>query len=70
MSNDVQWITARITEARKLHASVTEALSARIEQLLNGPLSERQLPSTELTIIAKALLADMVPAPPKGEAKQ
>ncbi len=70
MSNDVRWITARITEARKSHASVTEAVSSRMEELLNGQLSERQLPSTELTIIAKALLADMVPAAPKAEAKQ
>lgn len=70
MSNDVQWITARITEARKGHDSVTEAVSARIEQLLNGQLSERQLPPTELTRVARALIADMAPAPPKAEAIQ
>ncbi len=70
MSNDVQWITARIIEARKLHASATEAVSARIEQLLKGPLSERQLPPTELTRVAGALIADMVPAPPKAEPMQ
>lgn len=70
MSNDVQWITARITEARKRHASVTEAVSARIAQLLTGQLSDGQLSSTELTKVASALIGDMVPAPPKAEAKQ
>lgn len=49
---------------------MTEAAADRIEHLLNDQLSGRQLPPTELTIIAKALLADMVPAPSKGEAKQ
>ena len=70
MSNDVQWLTARITKARKLHALVTEAVSARITQLLTGQLSERQLSSTELTRIASTLIADMVPALPKAEAKR
>ncbi|MCK4546488.1 MAG: hypothetical protein KAW17_03510 [Candidatus Eisenbacteria sp.] len=70
MSNDAHWAAARITEARKLHASVTEAVSARIEELLNGQLSERQLRPTELTSVAAALISDMVPPPPKLETKQ
>ena len=70
MSNDIQWLTARITTARKLHVSVTEAASVRITQLLTGQLSERQLSSTELTKVASMLIADMVPASPKAEAKQ
>ena len=69
MPNDVHWITARIAEARKRHASVTEAVSARIEKLLNGQLSERQVPSAKLTSIATALIADMVPTQPKAETK-
>jgi len=70
MSNDVQWIIARITESRKAHGSVTEAVAARIEELLNGQLSERQLTPKELTRVARALIADMIPAPPKAEATQ
>ena len=70
MSNDLSWITARITEAVKLHATVTEAASVRIEALLNGEFSERQVTSTQLTGVARALIADMVPAPPKAEARQ
>ena len=70
MPNDAQWITTRVTEARKLHPSVTEAVSVRIAQLLMGPLTERQLSPTELAKVASALIVDMVPAPPKAEAKQ
>ena len=70
MSNADHWITTRVTKARKRHPSVTEAVSDRIDQLLAGELSERQLPPTELTSVARALIADMVSAPPKAEAKQ
>jgi hypothetical protein len=48
---------------------VTEAASARIESLLKGQLSDRQLTTTELTNVARDLIANMVPAPPKAEAK-
>lgn len=70
MSNNVRWITARTAEARKRHTAVTEPVSARIEELLNGLLSERQLSPTELTSVAKELIANMVPASPKAETKQ
>jgi hypothetical protein len=70
MSNDDHWITTRITKARERHPLVTDAASARIDQLLTGQLSERQLPATELTSVAIALIADMVPASSKAEAKQ
>jgi len=70
LANEADWIATRITEARKRHPLVTEAVSARMDQLLKGLLSERLLPSTELTSVARALIADMVPAPPKAEVKQ
>lgn len=70
MPNDDQWITTRVAEAREHHLLVTEAVSARIALLLNGKLSERSLPASQLTAIATALIADMAPAPPKKEAKQ
>lgn len=41
-----------------------------MEKLLNGQLSERQVPTVELTSIATALIADMAPTPPKAETKQ
>ena len=70
MSNDDHWTTTRITEARKRHPLVTETVSARIEQLLKGQLSERQIPPTELKSVATGLIGDMDPSPPKPEAKQ
>lgn len=70
MPNDVHWITARIAEVHKRHTSVTEAVSARMEKLLSGELSERPLSSTKLTSIAKALIADMAPGQSKTEAKR
>jgi hypothetical protein len=68
MSNDQNWITGRITEARKPHSAVTESVSARMKELLSDQFSERQLSKTELTSVAKELIASMVPTP--SDAKQ
>ena len=70
MPSDVQWIAARIAEARKDHDSVTDAVSIRMEKLLGGELSEQQLSTTKLSSIAKLLVADMVPASSDTEAKE
>lgn len=70
MSNDTHWVTARIAEARKRHPSVTEAVAIQMEELLSRQLSERQVRPAELTRVATALIAAMVPATPKAEAKQ
>ena len=70
MPNDDGWVRTRITEAQQRHPLVTEAVSARIDQLLKGELSERQLPSTALASVAKKLIADMVLAPPEAETKR
>lgn len=70
MPSDVQWIAARIAEARKNHDSVTDAVSVRMEKLLGGELSEQPLSTTKLSSIAKLLVADMVPALSDTEAKE
>jgi len=70
MPSDVQWIVARIVEARKDHDSVTDAVSVRMEKLLGGELSEQPLSTTKLSNIAKLLVADMVPASSDTEAKE
>ncbi len=70
MSDDVRWITARIAEARQRRGSVTDAVSARMERLLKGQLRNQRIPSGELAKLARKLIADMVPAPPKAETKQ
>ena len=70
MSTDDHWITTRITEARTRHPLVTEAVSSRMAELLKGQLSEQQLSQMDLTSVARALIADMVHAPPKADAKR
>jgi hypothetical protein len=67
MSHDDQWITAAITNARKVTAAVPGDVWTEVEALLREKLSERQLPAGELTLIAKALIESMVPAPPSAE---
>jgi hypothetical protein len=70
MSNDDHWRITRVSEARKRHPLVTEVVSARMDKLLKGQLSEGPLTSTELASVASELIAEMVSAPPKAEAKQ
>ena len=70
MSNEDHWVTTRITEAKHLHPLVTEAVMARIDQLLKGHLSERPLTPTELKSVATGLIGDTVPDAPKPEAIQ
>ena len=69
LSDDLR-ITARITETRKRYPLVTEAVSVRLQELVNGLLSERQLTQVDLRRVAKALIEDMAPASPKAEAEQ
>lgn len=68
MSTDDHWITARIADARTLHPAVTAAASSRLAELLKGQLGEQQLSQKDLTSLASALIADMIPAPPKKDA--
>jgi len=59
MSNDHDWIATRVGNAKKTCASVTPTAAARLEELLKGKISDRQLPQAELTKIAKELILDM-----------
>ena len=70
MSNDDQWVTTLITEVNKLHPLVTEAVLARVDKLLKGQLSERQLTPTDRKSVAGALIADMVPVPSDTEGQK
>lgn len=70
MPNDDQWMTTGVAEAREGHPLVTEVVSTRIAQLLNGELGERSLPAARLKALATALIAEMVPASPTVEPKQ
>lgn len=70
MSNDTEWITVRITEAQKLIMSVVPAVPARLEELLKGKLSERQLTPKELISVANGLIGVVAPASKKPEGKK
>ena len=67
MSSNDLWITTRITEARENNPSVTNAASARIEELLSSQLSERQLTQAELKSTAATLIVDMASISPKAK---
>lgn len=69
MSTDDYWITTRVNEARTRHRLVPESVSSQVAELLKGQLSEQQLSPKDLTSVAKALIADIVPAQPKADAK-
>ncbi len=70
MSTDHHWITTRIAAARTGHPLVTEEVSSRMVEVMNGKLGAQQLSQVDLTSLASALIVDMVPAPPKMDAKQ
>lgn len=70
MSTDDLWIIARISESSMRQPLVTETVSTRMGELLKEQFSEGPLTYTELAHIAKDLIADMAPAPPKTEAEQ
>jgi hypothetical protein len=70
MPTDDLWVTARIAESLMLHPDITDAVSSRLRQLLDGQFRERQLTQAELATVAKALIREMDPAPSHIEAKQ
>lgn len=70
MPTDDRWITSRITEARKHHPSVTEAVPRRMAEELKGRLRERQLSPKELASLAKQLVADMSATPEKSDSRE
>lgn len=70
MSNDTEWITVRINEAKKLNMSVIPAVPTKLEELLKGILSERQLTPKELISVADELIGVVVTASKKQEGQQ
>jgi len=67
MSTDSEWIAAAIEKARKQSTPATEAVWARVVELLKGKFSQRGIPSVELANIARELIEEMVPAPSTPE---
>jgi hypothetical protein len=69
MSNG-DWVAQRIASAKADRPLVTQAVLARIEELLRGQLSEGEVSRRDLTTIAKDLLAKMASVPPEAEVSQ
>lgn len=59
MPTNDSWVSDRLIEAQKRHPLVTESVSIRMRQLLEGPFSERLHSSSELTSVAISFLADI-----------
>lgn len=69
MLND-EWVTVQVAEARKSHTDVTQAVVVRIEELLSGQFTERQLTPAELKDISIKLIAEMVSNAPEVDGKE
>jgi hypothetical protein len=67
MSNDVHWIAAAISKARRQSAEVPESVWIQIEELLKGKISQRPIPAAELASVAMQLIENMAPPPPELE---
>ena len=65
-----QWVSSLLKAARKDNSLVAEAVFARLEILLEGHLSERDLTPTNLKAVATQLIGDTVPKPPEPEETQ
>ena len=62
-----QWISSLLKAARKNNPLVVDGVFARLEGLLKGQISERDLPPTHLKAVATQLIGDMVPKPLESE---
>ena len=60
MFDETTWITNQIEAAKTSHP-VSDAVSARLVELLKGSLSERQLTPAEASKIAEQLIIDITP---------
>ena len=69
MSDETNWVTAQIEITKRIHP-MTDAISTRLAELLNGQLSERQLTNAEALMIATLLIQDIAsPTQPDDKEK-
>ena len=69
MSDD-DWISPLIAKARGDLPLVTLPVVEKLQDLLKGLLSERELPNGKLTNIAKELIADTGPVQHEAKAQE
>ncbi len=65
-----QWVSSLLKASREDNPLVAGEVFARLEILLEGQLSERDLTSTNLKAVATQLIGDTVPKPPEPEETQ
>lgn len=61
MTDENDWITKRVDEAKAKSPQVTEAAATRMQELITDNLSVRSQSANELKIIATDLMNNMVP---------
>lgn len=62
MSSKSEWIKAVLTKSQERDIVVPDVVWTQVETLLQGKLSERELPAGELAIVANKLIEAMNPA--------
>ena len=55
-----QWVSTLVNEARNSSPLVAEGVFTRLEHLLKGLISERELTSANLKTVATELIEDMI----------
>ena len=69
MTREQDWVAQRVSEAREGEPLLTEAVAARMEELLRGVASEHTLKPGQLKKTADELLAHMDPTSPSVESE-
>ena len=67
MDSGVHWVSSILKAARKDNPLVADRVFARLENLLEGQLSERDLSPANLKAVANQLIGDTVPTLPETE---
>ena len=65
-----QWVSSLLKGFRENNPLVPDGVFDRLELLLKGQISERDLTPTNLKVVAEQLIGDMVPKPPEPEEKE
>ena len=65
-----QWVSSLLKASRENNPLVADKVFARLEVLLQGQLSERDLTPANLKAVANQLIGDTVPKPPESEETQ
>ena len=68
--SDDQWVSSLLKAARKDNLLVADGVFDRLELLLTGQISERDLTPTNLKAVATQLIGDMVPETSEPEETQ